>query len=145
MSTPSDIEREVFAIRSTKASSTSTTPAVRSGAPKMPAAIRRPMVESIEVKPPRLSIEFTTSEPVSAEKPEYMTVRISCRLTPWQSIAITAPAAMPAIKVGIVGFFIKISTTTTSTGRSSTGLSQNSAETVERISSYTSPPTLPPE
>lgn len=74
-----------------------------------------------------------------------MTVRMSCRLTPWQNIAITAPAAMPAIKVGIVGFFIKISTTTTSTGRSSTGLSQNSAETVERISSYTSPPTLPPE
>ena len=103
------------------------------------------MVESIEVKPPRLSIEFTTSEPVSAEKPEYMTVRISCRLTPWQSIAITAPAAMPATKAGIVGFFIKISTTATSTGRSSTGLSQNSAETVERISSYTSPPTLPPE
>ena len=39
----------------------------------------------------------------------------------------------------------RISTTTTGTGRSSTGLSQNSAETVERISSYTSPPTLPPE
>ena len=37
----------------------------------------------------------------------------------------------------MVGFFSKISATTTATGSSSTGLSQNSAETVARISSYT--------
>ena len=43
---------------------------------------------------------------------------------------------MPATNVGMVGFFSKISATTTATG-SSTGLSQNSAETVARISSYT--------
>ena len=74
--------RELFATRRTKASSTSTTPAVRSGAPKIPAAMSRPMVESMEVKPPRFSMEFTTSEPDSTEKPLYITVRMSFRLSP---------------------------------------------------------------
>ena len=98
----------------------------------------------MEVKPPRLSMEFTTSEPESTEKPEYITVRMSFRPTPWHTMANRAPTAMPTIKVGMVGFFIKISTTTTATGMSSTGLNQKLAETVERMSSYTSPPTVPP-
>ena len=50
-------------------------------------------------------------------------------------MASSAPAAMPATKVGMVGFFSRISATTTTTGISSTGLSQKLPETVERMSS----------
>ena len=64
-----------------------------------------------------------------------MTLITSVRVAPWNTIASTQPAAMPATNVGSVGFFITISTMTTNTGKSSAGLRENVEETVVRMSS----------
>ena len=62
---------------------------------------------------------------------------------PCTNMAISAPATMPATKVGMVGFLATISAITTTTGSSSQGLSTNVFDTVPRMSSYTWPPTVP--
>ena len=64
-----------------------------------------------------------------------MTVRTCVRLACWQIMASTVPAAMPATKVGSVGFFITIRTMTTSTGSSRKGFRLKVEETVPRMSS----------
>ena len=87
------------------------------------------------VKPPRVSMLSTTSTPVSLAKPPYMAEATECTFSPWSTMARTTATKIPAVKVGRVGFFRTIRTTTTMGGRSSRGERLNWLVTVLRMAS----------